>query len=214
MKKIILNSLMIALSMGAVTTAFAEETGRPQPIRAAIQEKKEKAQDLKLKIASTTETKKEMRRELASTSKEIRDDRRELIKNRINFRYGKMFARFQATIDRETAIMNKINSRIAKIKAEGGKTTDAEKYVADAKISLDKAQAELENLKTTALNDTEIASSTTATIAKQTLDSMKASGQEIEKNLRTAHQLLQKSVGSLKGLSQLRNASSTKEQGN
>jgi hypothetical protein len=214
MKKITLNSLMIAVLIGSVSPVFAVETSSVQPIRAAIQEKKEKAQDIKQKIASTTEAKKELRGELASTSKEIREDRKELIKNRINFRYGKMFARFQATIDRETAIMSKINSRIAKIKAEGGNTTDAEKYISDAKISLGKAQSALETLKTTAMSDTNIASSTTVTLAKETLDSMKASGQEIEKNLRTAHQLMQKSVGSLKGLSQLRNASSTKEQSN
>jgi hypothetical protein len=34
---------------------------------------------------------------------------------------------------------------------------------------------------------------------------MKQSAKEIEKNLRDAHQLLQKSIGSLKGMSQIKN---------
>lgn len=221
-----------------VTTSAAANMNttvpRPKPIKATLEarkeiemEKKEKVQDLRGKIASTTAERKEMRKDMtssttdkmemrqkiASTTREIRGDRKEIIKTRVEAKFGKMFLRYQATIDRETAIMAKINTRIIKIKAAGGATTDAEKFTAEAKVHLDEAQVALDALKTTALNDSQIASSTTKSLAKETLEAMKKSGQELEKHIRSAHQALEKSVGSLKGLPQLRNASSTKERG-
>jgi hypothetical protein len=203
---------------------------RPQPIKEAVQAKKEAGQekvqnikqkmasttevkrDLKQKLASTTEDKRELRQKLASTTAEKRDERKELIKTRIENRFGKMFARYQATIDRERDIATKITARIEKIKANGGTTAEAEKLVAEAKTYLDEAQKQLDAMKATAMNDTQIASSTTASIAKETLSAMKKANQDLEKNLRSAHQSLQKSIGSLRGVSQLKNASSTREQ--
>ena len=84
--------------------------------------------------------------------------------------------------------------------------------MSEAKAYLDEAQKQLDALKATAMNDSQVASSTTASIAKETLSAMKKANQDLEKNLRSAHQSLQKSVGSLKGMSQLKNASSTREQ--
>ena len=228
MKKIILNSLLAVLVLGGAPVAYARDgvmhmdmpasstEGKPQPIKAAVQAKreegKEKIQDIKQKMASTTEVKKDLRQKLASTTAEKRDERKELIKTRIENKFGKMFARYQATIDREREIASKITARIEKIKANGGTTTEAEKFVAEAKTYLDEAQKQLDTLKTTAMNDSQIASSTTTSIAKETLSAMKKANQDLEKNLRSAHQSLQKSVGSLKGMSQLKNASSTREQ--
>lgn len=228
MKKIILNSLIAALVLGSTGVAFAENdatTTRPgiQPTKAMLEANKLKQQALKQKIASTTEVKKDLRQKMASTTEakkelrgkiasttaEKRDERKELIKKRIENRFGKMFLRFQATIDRQEAIMTKINDRIAKIKQNGGNTTEAEKYILEADASLDKAQLALDSLKATAQNDSQIASTTE--ISKETLESMKKTAKDIEKNLRDVHKSLQKTVGVLKGMSQLKNASSTKE---
>lgn len=214
MKKIILNSLITAIMLGSAGIALAEGDAtttrpKPQPLKSVIEANKLQQQALKQKIASTTEVKKELRGKIASTTMERRDDRKELIKKKIENRFGKMFLRFQATIDREKAIMTKINDRIAKIKQNGGNTTEAEKYVLEASSSLDKAQLALDSLKATAQNDSQIASSTE--VSKETLESMKKASQEIGKNLRDAHKSLQKTVGVLRGMSQLKNASSTKE---
>lgn len=169
------------------------QSGQPRPIKAAIETRNEVRDELKSR--------------LASTSQEIRD----LIKNRIAKKFGKMFERFQATIDRETAIMNKINSRVEKIKANGGTTTEAEKLIVDAKIHLSEAQTALNLLKSTATSTAQTATTTSETITKNVLANMKKIGQEIEKHLREAHKDLQKTIGVLRGVSQLRNASTTKE---
>lgn len=215
MKKIILNSLMITLSLGVTTSAFAAENA--QPIKALREERavaKDKLQDIRKDSASSTDDKKELRREIASTTKTIRDQVKEKIKNLIERRFGKMFTRYQATIERETQIMNKINTRIEKIKTSGGTTTEAEKLVLDAKTHLDEAQKELTVLKNKAQNESEIASSTTQTISKDTLKAMNDSVKNLEKEIRAAHQSLQKTVGALRGSSKLEHATSTGEHNN
>ncbi len=225
MKKIILNSLVAIFTLSPFSVAFAHDmasgtapmntmehkdgSNQIQTLKQKIASTTAEKRELKDKLASTTEVKKELRGKIASTTMERRDERKELIKKRIENRFGKMFLRLQATIDREKAIMTKINDRIAKIKQNGGNTTEAEKYVVEAKTSLDKAQLALDSLKATAQNDSKIASTTE--VSKETLESMKKSAQEIEKNLRDAHKSLQKTVGVLRGMSQLKNASSTKE---
>lgn len=203
MKKIILHSLITALALGGAAIANAE-TNSSSTLRNQIKTVRQEAQ---------TEIK-DIRSNTASTTKALRMDLREIIKNKIEKRFGKMFERFQATIDRERVIMTKIQTRIEKIKANGGSTTEAEKLVASAKVHLDEAQKDLDALKITANNDKEIASSTTDKLSKETLVSMKKSNQEIEKHLREAHKDLQKTVGVLRGVSQLKNASSTREVNN
>jgi hypothetical protein len=170
MKKLILHSLITAMVFGGALTVFAE-TGSvqvnasasaranasttPGPIKAMIEAKKELQTETKDKIA-------ELRNNIASSTQEKRDDRKEIIKLRIENRFGKMFLRYQATIDRETIIMNRINTRIEKIKADGSNasTTEAVRFTAEAKIHIGEAQTALDLLKTTAYNDSQIASST------------------------------------------------------
>lgn len=205
MKKIILNSLITVMAFGGVV-ASAETSGTVPATTLRNQIRTTKAE--------AREDIKEIRENTASTTRELRNDLKEIIKNKIEKRFGKMFDRFQSTIDRETAIMAKLNTRIAKIKANGGTTTEAEKVVAEAKVHIDEAQKDLNALKVIANNDNEIASSTTDRLSKETLASMKDSAKEIEKHLREAHQDLQKSIGILRGVSQLKNASSTKETSN
>ncbi len=199
MKKIILNSLITALAFGGAVAASAE-TNSSSTIKDQIRSVRQDARSEIKNIASSTQ----------AQVNALRD----LIRNKVEKRYGKMFDRFQATIDREIAIMAKINSRIEKIKANGGTTTEAEKLVASAKINIDEAQKDLDALKVLANSDKEIASSTTDKLSTTTLASLRKSTQEIEKELRAAHRDLLKSVGVLRGVSQLNNASSTKETNN
>lgn len=125
--------------------------------------------------------------------------------NKIEKRFGNMSDRYLKTIDREDAIVVKIESRIAKIKTAGGNTTEAEKFVADAKTALTSARTSYETLKTMA--DTADSATTTP---KQIMTSMKNAVKTIDKYLRTAHGLLQKTIGNLRGVSQLQNATPTK----
>jgi len=196
MKKIILNSLITALALGGAVVANAE-TNSSSTIRNQM---KTVRQDTRAEIKN-----------IASSTQAQINALKDLIKNKVEKRYGKMFDRFQATIDREKIIMAKINSRIDKIKANGGSTTEAEKLVASAKTHIDEAQKNLDALEVIANEDKEIASSTTDRLSTTTIKSMRNSAQEIEKHLREAHKDLLKSVGVLRGVSQLKNASSTKE---
>ena len=97
-------------------------------------------------------------------------------------------------------------SRIEKIKLVGGNTVEAEKLIAEAKTHLAEARTAFETLKATA-----VSADTFEKPSKEVLTKMKNSMKAVEKHLRLAHQLLQKTVGSLRGVSQLRNATSTKE---
>lgn len=194
------------LALSGSSAVFAEETEnntRPsvsplQKLRESVNLRKEAVDD-----------KKEVKRN-ASSSTEVKKN--EAAVNKINKNLEKMLERYRATIDREDAITLKINTRIGKIKALGGQTAEAEKLVAESVVHLDEAKVAFNTLSASvsALILEETATST-RTLAKDALTSMKKSGSEIEKHLREAHKALQKSVGSLKGVSQLKNASSTKE---
>ncbi|MFZ2621140.1 MAG: hypothetical protein WAX85_01440 [Minisyncoccia bacterium] len=213
MKKILSNTMMALLVFGG-SIAFAETGGsgtlpppRPlQQIKDARIEAKGEIRDIKEKLASTT---KDLRGEIKDNIKGKIEDRME---KRIDNRYNRMLTRFQATIDREITIMGKINTRIEKIKANGGNTTEAENYVATAKTMLDKAKADLEILKGLSITQaTQENSSTTIKALRDGLMAMRKAGGDVEKDLRDAHKNMEKAVGSLRGVSQLHNASSTRE---
>ena len=229
MKKLAIKSLIILVALSSNLSAFAAETAidasagtssgiktnvkasttnaRPLPVKAMIEAKgaikvetKETIKDIREKMASST----------AGKRGEIRDERKEyfksIIKTRIEAKYKKMFLRYQATIDRERAIMEKINTRIVKLKESGVVTTTAEKFTALAKTHLDLAQASLISLKSTATGNAEIdaqymASTTSSTPTKDTLQKMQKLGAEVERNIKEAHKALENSVRSLKELS-------------
>ncbi len=136
---------------------------------------------------------------------EVRDNVKDNIQRRTENRYEKMLARYKATIERENTILLKINSRIAKIKANGGNTTEAEKLTASAKVHMDAAAIGLVTLtqQANAQANLENASTTVAKL-REGIDAMKKTGAEIERHLRSAHQDLQKCVGILMGMSQIR----------
>jgi exonuclease VII small subunit len=150
------------------------------------------------------------RQDLASTTRAVMTQASLNIEDRMNNRLEKMFERFEATIDRLTNIMNRLNTRIEKIKTNGGNTTEAEKLTASAKIHLDMAKNALTILKTQAETQSNMEnSSTSIKDLRNGMEAMKKSGKEIEKHLREAHKELQKSIGVLRGMSQLRPATTT-----
>lgn len=221
MKKLIIHSLVTVLALGGAVTAFAEEAGVQVNTSATVNVSSGAARPIKTVVEANKETRVETRAQIqdikanmGTGTAERKEDRKTIIKLRIESRFKQMFARLQATIDRETTIMARVNSRIAKIKTAGGTgVTEAEKLVADAKIHLDAAQTALNLLKSTATSDTEInaqvaATTTMGSVTKTTLLKMQKAGQDVEKHLREAHQDLLKTIGVLKGNSQI-NASTT-----
>ncbi len=221
MKRKILHTLAAGLTLSIGFTAFAETAPlRAAPIRAEIQkvredakekiaEKKGEVKDARAALASSTKEKrdeiKDMREKMASTTKEMRGERKE---NRAENMFTKLSARYDATIAREATISSKIQSRIEKIKAAGGITTDAEKFVTAANMHFDEAKTAIASLKTTLDS---LTTDTTAGLTKDQMTSIKNGTKEVEKHLKEGHVNLEKALGSLKGLSQARNATSTKE---
>lgn len=198
MRKITLYTLFAFLIFGSGAIVFADTSDQTDSNQASTTRA-----NLIQKIKNLVEAKKEVVKEdvvsgikgkIASTTTRVAEDR-----------FTNMTKRYLAVIDRESAIMTKIISRIAKIKLNGGNTATAEGFVTQAKTQLTEARIAYDTLNTLVV-DTENASTT-----KQTLISMRNSVNSIDKYLRGAHQLLQKSVGSLRGVSQLHNSTSTNE---
>ncbi len=218
MKKIILEVLVTTLALGGAVVALAEtdvradvganatvETSRPEP--------KGLLQRVKALAPTRTEVKKENSVEGQGGKVQATTTRK------IENRFDKMTKRFEATIAREEAIMVKVVSRIEKIKAVGGRSTSlttsktdaAEKLVAEAKTHITEAKISYEAMKIVVAGISVNATATTTVVTKANMESMKKATKEIEKHLREAHKSLQKTIGILKGVSQLQNATSTKE---
>ncbi len=157
-------------------------------------------QGLIQKLKNVIENKKEVREEVKN---KIQDRVSSTTAQRIENRFEKIAIKYLRTIEREEAIMAKIVSRIEKIKVNGGNVVEAEKLVAEAKVHLEEARTAYATLKTAAVN------TDNATSTKQMLDNMKTSAKLVEKHIREAHKSLQKIVGVLRGVSGLRNATST-----
>lgn len=215
------------------TTANTETTGGrpPRPARPAVEnrvadlkakvassteKRQERMEDRKERIASTTERMQEKREEmkdrLASSSEKRQErveDRKERMMKELKRQYDKMLKRIEATIQREETLMGKLNDRIAKIKAAGGTTAEAEKMTADAKVHIDAAKTDLASLKLNASTTAQTLSTTTNAVKKENLDKMREIEKGIEKHLKEAHKLLEKAVGNLRGMSQLKNGKAT-----
>jgi chromosome segregation ATPase len=239
MKKLIINSLITVVALGSATVALAEDTAvqttatvnasasgvkPPRPAKAMVEnriassteKRQERMEDRKERIASTTERMQEKREEmkdrLASSSEKRQErveDRKERMMKELKRQYDKMLKRIEATIQREETLMGKLNDRIAKIKAAGGTTAEAEKMTADAKVHIDAAKTDLASLKLSASTTAQTLSTTTNAVKKENLDKMREIEKGIEKHLKEAHKLLEKAVGNLKGMSQLKNGKAT-----
>ncbi len=172
--------------------------------------KMEDRDEVKNKMEENREEMKDLREKMASSTKENRENRVEQAKTRFKNLFSKMIERFGATISRQESITVKIEARIAKIKANGGNTTEAEVLVTEAKHHTETAKTALEALKlsvNTAID--QAANSSSTAITKEGTASMKKASNEVAKHLREAHQALMKTVGKLRGLSQLRPTATT-----
>jgi chromosome segregation ATPase len=224
MKRITLHTLVasLILSMGVVAYAETGETAKPQNTRAippqvqALRKEVEtKRNEIKEVRSAATSTIKEKRDEIKDMREDMREERASTTRERVGENvqrkaeniFTKMNTKFEATIEREESIMAKLSTRIDKIKTAGGNTTEAEKLIADAKTHFDAARTSLATLKT----DTEAVTAQTATdLKKEELKKLKADADDVQKHLREGHSALEKSLGSLKGLSQMKTATSTK----
>ncbi len=223
MKKTILNTLIAVLALGVSTVALAEtravakplKRGDPSGVMKAIHPDTGLEKNLKPRMASSTKEMKgrmeEERRKMASSTEE-REVRREEMQKKVDDHFGKMTDRISATIDREDAIVAKVVSRIEKVKTIGGKTDEAEKLVAEAKGHLAEARTALDVLKAGLLNvTTQNSGTTTPKAMRDGADGLRKNAGDVEHHIRAAHQALEKSIGALRGNSQIRNASSTVE---
>jgi hypothetical protein len=163
------------------------------------------------------ELREKMEDRLASSSVK-RDEKREEVKDRMEARvastsayrlerkFEKIARNYLKEVVRLEQILGRVVTRIEKVKSLGGNTTEAEKYLEEARTNLSEARKTYDVLKTIATN-----ADNNATTTKEMIDSMKNSGKTVENHLRLAHKALQKTVGSLRGDSQFKNASSTRE---
>src|SRR3990167_11494397 len=173
MKHIILKTLIAMLVLSSAGFAYAEtdtdtnvtvETKQKllPRLKALIEGKKEirtetRADVKAIRIEAKGEIK-DRREEAKSDIKErkeevkgkIEEKRIEKLRERVENRFEKMNARFQATIERLEGLVVRVQSRIEKIKNAGGDILVAERYVNDAKVSLEAAKVLLISLKTTA----------------------------------------------------------------
>jgi len=146
----------------------------------------------------------EMKTKMEDRKAEIEAKRKEMVEKRVDARFEKVVTRLGATIVREEGIIEKVVSRIEKIKVEGGETAEAETLVAESKMHITEAKTALETMKTIVSGTGE---SETA-IAKEKMDSIKTASEEVQKHIRNAHQSIMKTVGVLRGTSQLKTDSS------
>src|SRR3989344_2842988 len=132
------------------------------------------------------------------------------LKNRAEHKWTKMIERFDKALEKEENVMNRLASRIAKIKASGGQTENAEKFLTEAQTHLNLAKTSLENLRTLVASAiTEEEAGGTISELKDNMIAMRKAAGETKTHIIETHKALQKIVGSLRGISQLRNASST-----
>ena len=225
MKQASLRILVIFLILSSAGTAYAlayrnsaelnvKETEYAKATSTKILPLKRPA-DTKTGMEEPGNMKKEMKGEMKDAREKMAsstEKRGEMMKRYSVNVFDKTASRLLATIEREEIIMAKILARIERIKADGGKTTEAEKLVAEAKVHFAEARVALETFKTL-VNNTPAAQDTvsTSTITKETLTNVRKVAKEIDKHLREGHKALQKTIGILRGVSELHNATSTKE---
>lgn len=217
MKKIVLNVFVAIIGFSGATTVFAVTPGPNMPtmptlkdnlqarkeVRASTTEaikaiRAETKEEIKKRIDLRNAELKELKAKFASSTKERRDQRQESLRKVAEQRIRKMFERIQATIDREIAIANKILSRAEKVRTNGGNTTEAEKYVSDAKAKFSEAQTMLDSLKNASSTVVAIINpGTTATSTKESLGKIKNIVEDIQTAIREGHKNLEKAVKAL-----------------
>jgi len=106
-----------------------------------------------------------------------------------------MVNRFEAAVERLEKLTSRIESRIAKIKAEGKNTTEAEKFVADAKIEIGQAKAGIANI------DATLEAALEADTLRGAFTQLRTLANSIREDLKAAHRALMSTIPIIKGLS-------------
>lgn len=155
-------------------------TPRVQNLKANVEARKasttERVKDIKMRIeerkASTTARRVEMQQGVA---KRLADHTAKVL---------------SATIERLEKIASRIESRIEKLKAEGGVTTEAEGFVAEAKVHLSQARQGVEIFTSIDLS---------ADKAKENFETVRATAATVKEELKAARESLMQAARSLGG---------------
>ncbi len=134
---------------------------------------------------------------------------REFLTSRAEHKWSKMVERFDRATTKEEAIFTRISKLIEKIKNNFGQTAEAETFLVEARTHLNLAKTSLDSLKAlVAIAIAEEEAGGTIAGLKDNLVAMRKAAKETQTHLIAAHKALQKTVGSLRGRSQL-NATTT-----
>ncbi len=182
-RRIIVSTFVLALVVFS-SPVFAEEGGvgvsgqgstTPLKVRADVRA------NIEVKRASTTERVQE--RKVSSTERRV-EFQQNIAKRQVEHVTKVMLA----TIERLEKIIVRIESRIAKIKAEGGATTEAESFVADAKLNLSDAKASVSAFASIELSSDK---------ARDNFEKVRTMAAGAREHIRLAHENLMKAVRSL-----------------
>ncbi len=163
--------------------------------------KRAQVQELNKKLETSSQQKKEDLIERKSQMGTSSENRIANAREQLNRLFVKMLDRIQATIQRQEKIIERIESRMDKIKEDGGNTTEAERYVSDAKSNIQKARNSLTSLRNTTALGMQNISTTTGAIKLETMTKMRSEVGMIQDYLKTSHRSLVNAISSLKGLS-------------
>jgi len=155
-------------------------------VRANIEVKRDQIKDMR---ASSTDMRKDMR---ASSTAARKENRREAIEKNIKKHAEQMTERFNAAVERFEKITVRLDSRIAKVKTEGRSTADAEKFEAEAKVSIEKAKTDIATIPAV------LANALSQEKLEGSFKELEALASNIRKNLVSGHSFLIKAAVSLK----------------
>lgn len=185
------------LTLTIISPVFAEEVrinayGRasttPVRVRAEIKA------DIETRRASTTERREDRREEVRNIIAERKasstERRLEMQVNIAKRKVEHVKKVILATIGRLEKIIVRIESRIEKIKGRGGDTTEAENFIAAAKVNLSDATVAVD-----AFAGLDLSGSTAAL----NFETIRAAAAEAREDIRVAHRNLMMAVRSLKG---------------
>ncbi len=169
----VLSFLALAIALPA-SVAASTPTVEPQVVNGNVE------------VRANLDTRAENREARQASSTERRIELQQSVVKRLAAHAGKIL---NATIERLEKIMTRVESRIAKVKAEGGVTTESEKFVAEAKVHLSEAKAELALFSSVTLSADKLSENILA---------LRAASGKVKTHLKAAHASLVKATVALK----------------
>ena len=142
--------------------------------------------------ASSTDARKE---KIASSSVARKEDRRVKTEEVVKKHAAQMTERMNAAVERLEKIATRIDSRIVKLKAEGKVTTDAEKAVAEARVTIGTIKTDIGTIPST------LSGILAQTELKGSFKPLETLAKKIHEGVKSAHKSLETAVRSLKAVS-------------